>query len=83
MIKFSDFIIKKSTQKVSIFFPFCDRHTLSAILNFYSIGANKIFVGAWNQIVLKPNILESLKSDFGISEISTPKKDLSKLDKGI
>ena len=80
-LKFSKYIIKQSSKKVNIFFPFCDRHTLSIILNTVKCRPNKIFVGNWNQIILKPNILESLKRNFGVLEISTPKKDLSSIDK--
>ena len=76
LLKIFEFI-KQFSYKINIFFPFCDRHTLSILLSVSSCSINTIFAGVWNQMIMKPNILESLKKDFGVLEISTPKKDLS------
>ena len=38
-----------------------------------------IYFGSWNQTTINPNIMESLKTDFGMHEIISPKKDLQKI----
>lgn len=79
MLKISEYIREKANSKINIFLPFCDRHTISILLFLNAKGINNIFVGNWNQTILKPNILDGLKKDFGIIEINTPKKDISKI----
>ena len=77
MLKISEYVINKVPQKADVLFPFCDRHTLSILLFLTTIGVNKIFVGSWNQIVLKPNIIDGLRKNFKVFEMSMPKNDLS------
>lgn len=77
MLKISKYVIEKASNRVSIFFPQIDKNTLSVLLILSLLDINKIFVGTWNQTILKPNILEELKTNFGILSISTPKRDLS------
>jgi hydroxylamine reductase (hybrid-cluster protein) len=77
MLKITDYITGNFSLDVNIFFPYCDRHTLSILLFLSSKNVKNIFVGTKNQTVLKPNISDGLKTDFNVFEITTPKKDLS------
>ena len=79
VIRLSENLIKNSKQKVSLFFPFCDRHTLSAIIYISSLVKDKIFIGKWNNSIINPNITDVLKEEFSIEEISTPKQDMLKI----
>lgn len=78
LLKFSEYIINLNLTKVNIFVPYCDRHTLSVLLNLYNSEA-KIYLGTWNKTILKPDILEELTKTFNISELSSPKQDLSNI----
>ena len=79
VLKLSEELIKNSNIKVTIFYPYCDRHTLSVIIYTSSIINNKIFIGKWNNSVINPNIIDTLKTEYDILEITTPKNDLKKL----
>ena len=73
MYKLSEEILKlKQNTIVSI--PFLDRHTISVIINLSS--KTNLYLGKWHQAFNNPNILESLKKNFKVLEITTPKKDL-------
>ena len=78
MLKLSEEIIKLSNTNVSIFFPFANRHALSLIINLSLYENCSIFVGRWNQTVVDSNILDGIKNDFGVLDITTPKKDLER-----
>lgn len=65
---------------IEMLFPYCDRHTLSVILNFNNTQSN-IYIGTWNQTVINPNIIESLKKHFNIKVLTSPKKDLEQIIK--
>lgn len=77
VLKISDYVIGSFSLDVNVFFPYCDRHTLTMLLFLSSKNVKNIFVGTKNQTILKPNILDGLKTDFNVLEITTPKKDLS------
>ena len=77
--KISKDIINLSKQKVTLFFPYCDRHTLSIMTKLSENEDVDIFFGSQNQTVLNPNIAETLKTDFNMKNITTPKNDLSKI----
>ena len=80
MLKISKEIINlKENKKINLMFPFCDRHTLSIMLNLSELDNINIYFGFWNQTTLNPNIVESLKTDFGMQGIISPKKDLQKI----
>ena len=67
-------ILKVCSQKITVFFPYSDRHTLSIIIN--TAKNNNVFIGKWNQTFLNPNIIDGLKSAYGVLELTTPKNDL-------
>ena len=79
MLKVIEQILDINENIKSIFFPYIDRHTLSIILNLCTHKNTKIYIGKSSQNIINPTILESLKNEFGILEISSPKKDLEKI----
>ena len=80
MLKISQEIIKlEKNKKINLIFPFCDRHTLSIMLHLSEFDNTNIYFGSWNQTTINPNIIESLKTDFGMQEIISHKKDLQKI----
>lgn len=66
-------------QKITLIFPHVERHTLSVIINSAKNKNIKIYAGNRSQTVMKPNVTEVLKTEFGVSEITTPKKDLENI----
>ena len=72
-------ILTQIQSKITIFFPYVERHSLSLIIYFSQFSNNGIYAGKWNQTYLNPNILKCLKDDFGILEISSPKNDLENI----
>lgn len=70
--------ISQNNEKISLIFPFCDRHTLSVMLELAEYNSN-IYFGIWNQTTINPNITESLKADFNMNSLDSPKKDLLKI----
>jgi hypothetical protein len=74
-----DTILKTFSQKITIFFPHSDRHTLSVIIKSAKNPKTDIYLGKWNQDIIKPDISDGLKSEYGIFEISTPKNDLKNI----
>lgn len=76
MLKISEYVIKKFQKETIIFVPYFDRHMLSLVIYLNSLENCKFYVGTWNNTILNPNILEGLKSNFGVNEITSEKKDL-------
>lgn len=74
-----DSILKTFSQKITIFFPHSDRHTLSGIIRYAKNKNTDIYIGQWNQDFIKPDIADGLKSEFGVFEITTPKNDLKNI----
>ena len=79
MLQISETIINETKLPVSIFFPHTDRHSLSLILNLCTCKNCHTHIGKWNHTVINPVIIEELKNEFGILEITTPKKDLENI----
>ena len=79
MYKISKDIINLSKQKVTLFFPYCGRHTLSVMVKLHENKDVDIYFSSWNQTILNPNIIETLKTDFKMKNMTTPKKDLDKI----
>ena len=79
MYKISNDIINMSKIKITLFFPYCDRHTLSIIIELSQNKNINIYFGSWNQTILNPNIIETLKTDFNMKNMTTAKNDLDKI----
>ena len=70
-----------SNAKITLFFPYCNRHSLSIMLFLSRLKNIDIYFGVWNQTIINPNIAEGLKTDFCMNYMTTPKNDLSKIIK--
>ena len=64
---------------VTIFFPNCDRHTISKMIYFASKNIARIFVGSCTPILVNPNLITTLYELYGIDSFSTVKNDLNKI----
>lgn len=84
---YDSFIISKivnqthniTDKKITIFYPECDRHTISTMIYFSQKERISIFVGKCSPIIFNPNMLKILTKMFNINQISSVKKDLSKI----
>ena len=77
MNRLFDAITKTFLQKITIIFPYADRHTLSVIINFAKNKNIAVYAGKWYRMLVKPDIIDGLKSAFDVKEITTPKNDLN------
>ena len=78
-LKLANEIINHTKLNISVFVPFCDRHLLSVSIFINSLRKINLFIGKWNQTTITPNIMDSLKNEFNIMKLSTPKKDLERI----
>ena len=76
MVRLIDEIRNICSRKMSVFFPYSDSQTLSAIIKSIRYKNSKIFIGSWSQTIVTPDIFDILKKEFEISEVTSPKKDL-------
>lgn len=78
MIRFYD-DIKNYDIPISIFFPKCDRNSISQMIYFSEQDKTKVFVGKCTPILLNPSLMNLLQEMFSIDGITYAKKDLEKL----
>ena len=71
--------ISQFNKKLTLFFPYSDRHTLSVIIGSVKSVNCEIYVGNRNQMVINANISETLKTEFGVNELTYPKADMKKI----
>jgi len=79
MYKITKYLLKNYQHKISVFIPFCDRHTLSFIINLSRKKRCGIYLGEQNNSVINPIVINGLKRGFGVTESSLPKKDLEEI----
>lgn len=77
--KFAKGIKKETKLPISIFFPKCDRHTISQIMYLTTLKDFDIHVGKCAPIILNPNMIVTLKKVFGINGLTSVKKDLDEI----
>ena len=75
----ADDIEKNTELPITIFFPVCDRHTISKMIYHSSGKGVNVFVGSCTPIMLNPNLIKTLTNIFGIQEFTTVKNDLEKI----
>ena len=61
---------------ITLFFPKCDRHTISQMIYMSTNPNIRIYVGKCTPIILNPNMIDTLNKVFGINGLSSVKKDL-------
>ena len=76
MVRISEEILNKYNLKTYLFFPKCDRHTISKMIYLSSLNKAEIFVGKCTPITLNPNLILTIAKIFEIKGLTTPKKDL-------
>ncbi len=64
---------------ITVFFPQCNRHTMSQMMFLSSIPNLNIYVGKCTPIILNPNLINTLNKIFGINGLSSVKKDLDEI----
>lgn len=64
---------------VKIFFPKCDRHTISQMIYLSQNKNTEIYVGKCTPVMLNPNMMITLKDSFGINGLTSVKKDLESI----
>ena len=64
---------------VYVFFPECDRHTISKLIYFSEAEKINTYVGNCIPIILNPNLKNTLQEEFNIKSITTPKQDLNNI----
>ena len=64
---------------ISVFFPKCDRHTLSQIIYLNQKPNINIYMGKCTPIILNPNMMITLKKLFNIHGLTSVKKDLNEI----
>ena len=79
IIKITEGMVDKISLPVSIFFPKCDRHTISQMLYLSQKPDINVFVGKCTPIMLNPNMIVTLKKLFNITGLTSVKKDLDEI----
>lgn len=64
---------------VSVFFPKCDRHSISQMIYLNQKPDITIYAGKCTPIMLNPNMMITLKKVFNINTLTSVKKDLDKI----
>ena len=65
-----------------IFFPKCDRNTISQMIYLSEFDKVNVNIGKCTPIILNPTLLNTLESSFNIVGTSSAKKDLEKFFNG-
>lgn len=68
--------IKDFNLPISIFFPKCDKDSISYMIDLAKNKNTMVFVDKCIPIILNPSLLKTMKEMFGINSISSVKKDL-------
>ena len=74
--KFAQDILAKFNLPKVIFFPRCDRHSISQMLFLSSLDNVKVYVGKCTPVLLNPTLITTVGNIFGIKTLSSVKKDL-------
>lgn len=77
--KITDGILDELSVPTTVFFPKCERHTISQMINLAQKDNVKVFVGKCTPIMLNPNMILTLKNVFDINGLSSVKKDLEEI----
>ena len=66
-------------KELVIFFPECNRHSVSQMIYFSEKKKNKVYIGKCTPILLNPNLFKTLSGTFKIKSITSLKKDLEEI----
>ncbi len=62
---------------ITVFFPKCDRHTMSQMIYLSKNKNISVYVGKCTPIILNPNLIDTLQKVFDIKGLTSVKKDLA------
>lgn len=79
MIRFYE-SIKEFDLPMTVFFPKCDRNTISQMIYLAQNEKTKVFVGKCTPIILNPTLMNVLQEKFSINGITFAKQDLETLN---
>ncbi len=74
IVRFAEAVSEKLP--IALFFPKCDRHTISQMIYMSTNPNMQIYVGKCTPIILNPNLIDTLHKVFGINGLTSVKKDL-------
>ena len=77
--KFAEHLKNETNYPISVFFPKCDRHSISQMMYLTMLKGIDIHVGKCTPIILNPNLILTLKKVFGINGLTSVKKDLDNI----
>lgn len=78
-VEFAEGLSEKYSIPISVFYPKCDRHTISQMIYLREKFEIEVFIGNCTPILLNPNLINTLNSVFKIKGLTSVKKDLSKI----
>ncbi len=79
IIKITEGITEELSLPVTVFFPKCDRHTISQMIYINQKPDVNVYVGKCTPIMLNPNMVITLKKLFDINGLTSVKKDLEEI----
>lgn len=78
-VEFAEGLRTKYSLPITVFYPKCDRHTLSQMIYLKQYDKINVYIGICTPILLNPNLMNTLSDVFRINELSSVKKDLAKI----
>ena len=76
IVKLTEMIRDFCELPMTVFYPECDRYTVSQLIYLKDIKNIDLYVGRCTPIILNPSLMNSLYKVFDIKGITTVKKDL-------
>lgn len=77
--EFAEALRKIYDLPLTVFFPKCDRHTMSQMIYLSTQENIGVFVGKCTPMILNPNLINTLTPLFGIKGLTSAKKDLNEI----
>ena len=78
-VEFAESLSKKYSLPITVFYPKCDRHTLSQMIYLKEKENIEVYIGKCTPILLNPNLITTLNNSFGIKGLTSVKKDLNEI----
>ena len=79
VVEFAEGLVTKYNKQITVFYPKCDKHTLSQMIYLKQKEKINIYIGKCTPILLNPNLISTLNSVFNINEMTSVKKDLERI----
>ena len=78
-VEFAEGLSEKYSIPISVFYPKCDRHTISQMIYLKEKFNTDVLIGKCTPILLNPNLINTLDSVFNIKGLTSVKKDLDEI----